>query len=505
MVEAARKALKEGMRRGSLFAPLLLIGLGALFLARNIYPELQLVDYLAKYWPFLLIIWGVLRLAEVLYWHSSGKPLPRTGVSGGEWVIILFLVVFGVSLHAARGFYTWLPRERITFGGLDMFGESYDYPIAAEKPASKTPRITLESFRGNAHIVGADVATVKVVGHNTIRSLDQAGADRANQSAPYEIEGDADHMMLRAHQDRFSGPQRIMAELEITVPRGASIEAHGRTGDFDINDIDGSVTVNSDNAGVRLENIGGETRIDLRRSDIVRVVNLKNTLEIKGRGDDIDLENILGQVTINGAYTGALQLRNLAKPLHYTGTQTELEIAQLPGEARSTRGDFTADHIIGPIRLSGRSRDVQISNFSNSLDLSIDRGDISLHPGLLPLARMDVHNRSGDVELSLPSTSKFDLNASTSRGDLSNEFGSPLSQEHSGNGGSIRGSNGGPTVNIRVDRGDVTVRKSSGEEAPFVPKTGEVRLPSLPPLPEAPPAPPAPKAPKMPPLQKLEQ
>src|SRR6266705_2630825 len=108
--------LKEGMRRGSLFAPLLLIGLGALFLARNVYPELQLVDYLAKYWPFLLVIWGSLRLAEVLYWHSSGKPLPRAGVSGGEWVIIIFLVVFGMSLHAARGFYTWFPRERITFG-----------------------------------------------------------------------------------------------------------------------------------------------------------------------------------------------------------------------------------------------------------------------------------------------------------------------------------------------------------------------------------------------------
>ncbi len=351
------------MRRGSIFVPLLLIGLGALFLARNIFPELQLVDYLAKYWPFLLIIWGTLRLAEVIFWHSTSRPLPRSGVSGGEWVIVIFLVIFGMSLHAARGFYSWLPRERITFGGLDMFGESFDYPITAEKPSSKTPRITLESFRGNAHIVGADVATVKVVGHNTIRSMDQAGADRANQSAPYEIQGDGNQFTLRAHQDT-SGPQRITAELEITVPKGSSIEAYGRTGDFDISDVDGSVTINSDNAGVRLENIGGETRIELRRSDIIRVVNLKSALEIKGRGDDIDLENIQGQVTINGAYTGALQLRNLAKSVRYQGVQTELEIAQLPGEARWTRGDFTADHVIGPMRLTGRSRDVQISNFT---------------------------------------------------------------------------------------------------------------------------------------------
>ncbi len=482
------------MRRGSLFAPLLLIGLGALFLARNIYPELQLVDYLAKYWPFLLIIWGVLRLAEVIYWHSSGKPLPRSGVSGGEWVLVVFLVIFGMSLHAARGFYAWLPRERITFGGLDMFGESYDYPISVEKASSKTPRIMLESFRGNAHIVGADVQSVKVVGHNSIRSMDQAGADRANQSAQYSIEGDGNQFTLRSHQDNTSSGQRITAELEITVPKGSSIDAYGRSGDFDISDIDGTVSINSDNAGVRMENIGGETRIELRRSDIVRVVNLKGALELKGRGDDVDLENIQGQVTINGAYTGSMQMRNLAKPLRYTGTQTEIEIAQLPGQVRWTRGDFTGDHVVGPIRLTGRSRDVQISNFTNSLDLTIDRGDISLHPGLLPLARMDIHNRSGDVEMSLPAAAKFDLTAMTTHGELSDQFGSPLIQDHSRNGGTIRGGNGGSTVSIRVDRGDVTIRKASGDEAPFVPNSDF----TPPRMPAVPPVPPLPELPKMP-------
>ena len=40
----------------------------------------------------------------------------------------------------------------------------------------------IESFRGNARITGADVDTVKVTGHRTIRSLDQKGADNANQN-----------------------------------------------------------------------------------------------------------------------------------------------------------------------------------------------------------------------------------------------------------------------------------------------------------------------------------
>ena len=194
------------------------------------------------------------------------------------------------------------------------------------------------------------------------------------------------------------------------------------------------------------------------------------------------------------AYTGSMQMRNLAKPLRYTGTQTEIEIAQLPGQVRWTRGDFTGDHVVGPIRLTGRSRDVQISNFTNSLDLTIDRGDISLHPGLLPLARMDIHNRSGDVEMSLPAAAKFDLTAMTTHGELSDQFGSPLIQDHSRNGGTIRGGNGGSTVSIRVDRGDVTIRKASGDEAPFVPNSDF----TPPRMPAVPPVPPLPELPKMP-------
>ena len=79
------------MRRASLVAPLLLIGIGLLFLARNIFPELQLLDYLAKYWPLLLVVWGGLRLLEILFWAATSRPLPAHGISGGEWVLVIFL------------------------------------------------------------------------------------------------------------------------------------------------------------------------------------------------------------------------------------------------------------------------------------------------------------------------------------------------------------------------------------------------------------------------------
>jgi DUF4097 and DUF4098 domain-containing protein YvlB len=453
------------MRRSSIVAPLILIGIGALFLARNLYPELPVLDYVARFWPFVLIAWGALRLGEVVFWAASDHPMPRFGVSPGEWVLAIFLCVFGSSLHAVRGWNSWWPHSGAMIGGLEMFGESYEFPLSGEKASSKTPRVVLENFRGNARITGADTDSVKVTGHRMIRSLDQSAADNANQQAPFEMGGDENDIHIRNNQERVTnGRVRFTANMEISVPKGASIEAHGIYGDFDINSINGTVDITSDNAGVRLQDIGGDTRIDLRRSDVVRASGVKGAFELKGRGGDIDLQDMTGQVTISGAYSGVLEFRNVAKPLHYQGETTTLTMEKLPGELHMTRGNVTASNLVGPVTLATRSRDVQMTEFTNSMDISVDRGDVTLRPVELPLARIEARTRSGNIDLALPANAKFDLSATTSRGEASNDFGAPLRADDEGRGSAVKGSNGGATVTIHSDHGDVTVRKASGDE-----------------------------------------
>lgn len=470
------------MRRASLVAPLLLIGIGLLFLARNVFPDLPLLDYLAKYWPLLLVAWGGLRLLEILFWAATGRPLPSYGISGGEWVLVIFLCLAGFSLHAVRGLSSWLPGSRIELGGLDIFGESYDYALSAEKSSNKAPRVILESFRGNARITGADVQTVKVTGHSTIRSMDQASADRANQQAPLEVDGDPNEVHIRTSQNRVSGSnRRISADLEIVVPKGATIEAHGRSGDFDISGIDGSIDISSDNASVRLEDIGGDVAVEVRGSDILRAAKVKGSVDLKGRGSDIDLQDIGGQVTINGTFTGTSQLHNLNKPVRIVTPYTEFSAEKLT-DMRVTLGNLNGSDLTGPVRMtSSRAWDVSFTNFTNSLDINLNGGDVDLRPGLLPLAKMDVRSRTGQIDLALPQAAKFDLNATSSRGSIDNEFGEPLRLEPTGRrGATLRGSNGGPSVKLSTDSGQIVVRSVSAADSvrPAIPTA-----PSTPPHP----------------------
>ncbi len=478
------------MRRGSVIGPLILIGIGALFLLRNLWPDIPMVEIISRYWPFVLIVWGGIRLIEILLWAIMAKPLPRNGISGGEWMLVFLIAIVGSTMYTARHVNSWFPTSNAWRRIVVNMGESYDYSLApVEKPCAKNCRVLIENFRGNAKITGTDDNTVKASGQETIRSFQQADADNANKQTPLELVQQGDQMIIRTNQDKVSDRAQPSADLEITVPAGSSIEAHGRYGDFDIQNISGDVNINSDNAGVRLNDIGGNVRVDLRASDTVRAVGVKGSVDLKGRGQDLDLENIGGPVTVSATYFGQVQLRNLMQPLRYETGQTSLDLEKLPGQVQMSLGELTADNMIGPVRINGRSRDVQLSNFTQSLDLTLDRGDVELRPGKT-VPKMEVRTRSGDIELALPAGAKFDLRASSARGDAENDYGDPLRVEDSGRGQTISGSTGGgPELRLDTGRGSISVRKASADEVTF---------PSIPSVPATPKAPAPPKPPKEP-------
>jgi DUF4097 and DUF4098 domain-containing protein YvlB len=450
------------MRPRSIIGPLLLILVGALFLVNNLHPELPWIDLVSKYWPYLLIAWGVLRLIEVLVWWFLDKPVDR-GVSGGEWAAVTFIVLIGTGLFVTQ---RWWPQGPWMRGrGIEMFGETYDYPLNAEQAAGKTPQILVENLRGNARIVGTSEDKVKVTGRKTIRAMSKEEADAADRQTPLEVSVQGDRVTVRTNQERATGPQRVSMEIEIAVPRGAAVETRGRYGDFDISDIAGEVKVSSDNAGVRLQNLGGQARVELRRSDIVRAVNVKGGVEVsvKGRGEDVELDSIEGPVVVTGTYTGDLQFRKLAKPLRFSSHATEFQVAKVPGQIHITPGEIRGNNMAGPVRLDARSRgrDIELVDFTQAAEVTLDRGNIDLRPSKGEMGKIVARTNTGDIDLSIPGGAGFTIEAATRRGEVQNDFGSPLTAQSGHDGGSLKGSVGqGPAIKLTTDRGSITVRKA---------------------------------------------
>lgn len=448
------------MRRGSLIGPLLLIVIGGVFLIRNLRPEWLSFDLIVKYWPVVLIVWGLLRVFEILVWSMSGRPLPQRGISGGEWALVVLISILGMTVSFA---YERLPRLApvINIGrSAELFGEAYDYAIPEQsQPAPEAPAIVIENLRGNIRVAGADSREIKVSGRKTVRAYRETEAAEADRRTPVEVVPQGGQMLIRSNQERAQSDVRVSTDLEITVPRESSVRASGRSGDYDVLNVRG-VELKSDSAAVRLQDIGGAVRVDVRRGQIVRAVNVKGDAEILGSGRDIELENVAGRVTVNGYYSGLLKARNLAKPLVFQSGVTELRLERLMGQMEMDLGDLTVEQAAGPLHLTAKSKDVVVKDFTGELRITVDRGDITVAPRRAPTGPVDVASRNGDVTLLLPAGAAFTLDAATARGEVENGYGPPLETREEGRGAAIQGASGkGPLIKLRTDRGRITVRK----------------------------------------------
>ena len=459
------------MRRHSVIGPMILILIGVLFLMRNFLPDFRVSDAIANFWPWLLIGWGLLRVIEVLNWQRQGQLPPRgSGMTGGEWTLVVFICLIGSAIYAARH-NNIFRGERIRIAGWDLVGESFDFAIAGQQAnAGKTPRIVIENSRGDVRINGVDTEEIRVTGTKSVRAVTREDAERDDKSTPFEIVRSGDQILIRTNLDR-TGTGRIRANMEIAVPKGASIEARGKYGDFDIDNVAGAVEVSSDNAGVRMNNIGGAVRVDLRRSDVIRVMNAKGAVELKGKGNDIDVENIGGPVTVSGSYSGDIKFRNIEKPLRYESTSSNIRIEKIEGELEMVLGKLSARRVSGPIQVTAKSKDLELADFSGTVEIELEKGDIDLRPGRAALSKISARTKAGRAELVLPSGAKLDLRAETKKGSIDNEYGSPFKVNEEGRASSLSGNTGGgPEVRLEVDRGEIRIRKSGMEDAPRTPE-----------------------------------
>jgi DUF4097 and DUF4098 domain-containing protein YvlB len=310
-------------------------------------------------------------------------------------------------------------------------------------------------------VTGVDGARYEVTGRRSVRAYNKNEAEAIERRQGLKVVREGNQLIVREDDARFPKDGRMSADLEIKVPHGVSVEARGRSGDLTVSSLTGSVDIASDRGDVRLSEIGGSARVNVNHSSLVRATAMKGPLDIEGHGNDIQLENVAGEVTINGSYSGTLDFKNIAKALHFESPQTDLRLEQVPGSFSMDLSDVRASNIVGPVRLRTKSRDIHIDNFAEAMEIDIERGDVELTPARTPLAKIDVHSRSGKIELALPERAQFDLKATTSQGEAHNDYGPQVKTEVDGRAATIRSVEGhGAAITVTTDRGEISVRKS---------------------------------------------
>jgi hypothetical protein len=77
---------------GSIFWGLVFVVFGVLVLARNLGYPIPLWTVFSRYWPVLLIVWGLFKLVDSFGSGANGK---RPLFSGGDVAAIILVIIFG--------------------------------------------------------------------------------------------------------------------------------------------------------------------------------------------------------------------------------------------------------------------------------------------------------------------------------------------------------------------------------------------------------------------------
>jgi len=475
-------------RRRSLVGPLILIIVGVLFLLRNFGYSLPLLHDFVRFWPLLLVLIGLVRLAEFFAARSAGRPVPHMG--GGSIFLLIILITVGVGLTVA-----FHGRDQINWGSLrdnvdvdddfmHLFGNEYSFDGELTQPMTAGGVVRVDCERGNVTINNWDQPQVKVVYHKRLFAGSQNEANSTNQATTPLIQVQGNSVEVQGNTEA-AGSKGVAADLDVYVPLKANVELTVRHGDISATQRTGDVRVNSQHGDVTLDQVAGNINVTTHHGSL-HVSNVTGGVTADGRLDDLVLDTVTGPVLVTADIFGDTRLSKLQKGVTIRTSRTELQLAQLDGDMTMDSGDLQGDGWLGPVSISTKAKDVSLRNLKGDVHITDDHGDISLESGSAAgLGNMDLTTHHGDVHLRLPSKSNFQYQVVTRHGEISSDFEGVHSESHTGSA-SAAGTvgKGGVKVSVTSDTGDVQISKT--EES--------LNSPSEPPVPPARQATPAPPA-----------
>jgi DUF4097 and DUF4098 domain-containing protein YvlB len=476
----------------SVAGPIVLIIIGIVFLmmTMGVLDRYSFGLLFAKYWPALLILWGVIKLIEYEQAKRSGYP-PR-GIGAGGVFLIIFVICIGLS---ATGFVRIWPniREHIQIGDdqdiEDLFGgQTYNYSdeLSKEFPAGGTLRINDD--RGTITVnTSGDAKTIKVSIRKRVRAESQSDADNYNAKTKPDISVNDKIVTLNANT-QGAGDKGVATDMDVYIPKNADLVITGRRGTVSITGVNGNVSVNHQRGEVDINDQTGNATLDLNRSS-ARLQRVKGDVTIQGRANEVAVEDVDGAVHLNGEFYESVRLVHVTKTVSFRSSRTDIEFSRLDGRLDLDSGDLRADSLVGPIRLTTRSKDISLAGISGDLRLEDTNGTVDV--GVRKAGNIQIDNRKGDVQVTIPPNTAFKVEAQARGGG--NEISSDFSELQISNGenqstatGSI-GTNG-PKLVINNEHGSIEIRKGTVAVAPPTPPVAPGGRPGKAlPAPKAPP------------------
>jgi DUF4097 and DUF4098 domain-containing protein YvlB len=124
-----------------------------------------------------------------------------------------------------------------------------------------------------------------------------------------------------------------------------------------------------------------------------------------------------------------------------------------------SHGEIRVESAVGPVKLDTRSNELHMEDVSGEVEIENRNGIVEIRPKA-PLGNITINNSHGGIDLELPESANFRLDAQSKNGNIDvNDFS--LNVDNHSEDATARGTigKGGPDIRLRSDRGTIQIRK----------------------------------------------
>ena len=446
-------------RTSGIFPGLVLITVGALLLLHN-YRGLELGDVLLRWWPLALIFLGLIKIYDRTVASRSDDPGAARITSGEILLVVGMLVLVSCVVAVDYG--------RRAIGGklpIEVSGDAYPFHVDfAPKPVPENARITVRGGHGDITVRATDVPEIRVAGKKNVHAWSENDASRRAGPVSVEIVQNGDGYEI--HPTGVSaGDSRITLDMEIQVPKKASVTVRNEKGDITVSDMATPVSITSANGDVEVRDTASDVNIEMHKGD-VKVSDTKGDVKISGKGTQVDVASATGSFTLDGEFFGPIRADKVAKGLRFISQRTDLTLTSLTGHMEVSSGNLEIVDAPGDITLRTNRYSVTIENATGKVKVDNRDGDVEMRFSAPPKADIDATNTNASISLTLPESASFNIVADCHSCDIDSEFSADTLKKTSVESGDshLEGKYGtarGPKITLKTSYGTLSIKKTS--------------------------------------------
>ena len=223
----------------SMVGPLILIGLGLVFLLSNlgVLPE-NVWDYIWRLWPILLIAIGL----DIV--------IGRRSVWGSLAVLVLILALLGVIFFATNlsDAGNWFP----SFGRIGV-SATFDKTLEVEGPVSLSADVPV----GSVEVKVGSAQTVRVEATRWAWGGSRSQAEEILGQVGVDVQqtGNRVQVLATGLTGRNIQGRSPKVDIKITVPAGTSVDISSRVGEVSVTGTQGDLAISADVGEVKVRKV----------------------------------------------------------------------------------------------------------------------------------------------------------------------------------------------------------------------------------------------------------